>query len=370
MTMTAPSEPGKPRTAGLPREAAMRLAATEYQRFFDLPHALGPDDRAKPTECPGWDVRAMAAHALGMVEMAASIRESNRQLKLARRRGGVFIDALTALQVNERAHMTPAQITARFAARAPKAARARRRAPGFARRRTIPIPQQVGGREEAWTTGYLLDVILTRDPWMHRVDIVRATGAPRPHRRPVRPAGGYPARPRGQHVLRHRDHVHRAPAAAGPGHLLNPGQSLDVGDRWLTGFRPPLFDNPATVGVLDTHVGVCLSSDCFGAPLPTAEQATAEDAAAANRGELRAEQLLWATVDSPWVHTVDPVKFAASFASLRDFGRLPSSAPTCRRSSPTAPTLIATLLGAPQATPFTGPDQAALEAMLGQFQPA
>jgi hypothetical protein len=24
--------------------------------------------------------------------------------------------------------------------------------------------------------------------------------------------------------------------------------SLDVGDRTLTGFRPPLFDNPATVG--------------------------------------------------------------------------------------------------------------------------
>ena len=34
-------------------------------------------------------------------------------------------------------------------------------------------------------------------------------------------------------------------------YLLNPGQSLDVGDRQLTGFRPPLFDNPATVGVLD-----------------------------------------------------------------------------------------------------------------------
>jgi hypothetical protein len=24
--------------------------------------------------------------------------------------------------------------------------------------------------------GYLLDTILTRDPWMHRVDIARATG--------------------------------------------------------------------------------------------------------------------------------------------------------------------------------------------------
>ena len=176
MTVTARSL-GAPRTPVVPREVAMRLAATEYQRFADLLRALRPADWTRPTECAGWDVRAMAAHALGMVEMAASIRESTRQVKLARRRGGVFIDALTALQVDERQHMTPEQITARFAARAPKAARARRRAPGFIRRRVMPEPQQVGGHDEAWTFGYLIDIILTRDPWMHRTDITRATGA-------------------------------------------------------------------------------------------------------------------------------------------------------------------------------------------------
>jgi len=41
----------------------------------------------------------------------------------------------------------------------------------------MPELQQVGGRDEAWTTGYLIDVILTRDPWMHRADIARVTGA-------------------------------------------------------------------------------------------------------------------------------------------------------------------------------------------------
>jgi len=167
----------EPRTPVLPRQIAMRLAATEYQRFADLLRALRPGDWTRPTDCPGWDVRAMAAHALGMVEMAASIRENNRQTKLARRSGGVFIDALNRLQVDERQHMTPEQITGRFAARAPRAARGRRRAPGFIRRRVMPELQQVGGHDEAWTTGYLIDVILTRDPWMHRADIARATGA-------------------------------------------------------------------------------------------------------------------------------------------------------------------------------------------------
>jgi hypothetical protein len=38
------------------------------------------------------------------------------------------------------------------------------------------MKEEVGGRPETWRMGYLLDTILTRDPWMHRVDIARATG--------------------------------------------------------------------------------------------------------------------------------------------------------------------------------------------------
>jgi uncharacterized protein (TIGR03083 family) len=120
VTITAPSQPRAP---ALPREVAMRLAATEYQRFADLLRALRPGDWTRPTDCPGWDVRAMAAHALGMVEMAASIRENNRhdQAGPPPRRG--VHRCPDRLQVDERQHMTPEQITGRFAARAPKAAR-------------------------------------------------------------------------------------------------------------------------------------------------------------------------------------------------------------------------------------------------------
>jgi hypothetical protein len=34
------------------------------------------------------------------------------------------------------------------------------------------------GTVETWRMGYIFDVILTRDTWMHRVDISRATGRP------------------------------------------------------------------------------------------------------------------------------------------------------------------------------------------------
>lgn len=168
----------RPRASALDRDTAMRLAKTEYERFLALLEGLAPEDWAKPTGCPGWDVRAMAAHLLGMAEMSASMRESMRQVKLAQSRDGVFIDELTALQVGERATMTPAQIVARYAEVSPRAAKARRRTPWFVRGRKMPGTQSVNGRDEAWTLGFLSDVIMTRDPWMHRVDISRATGAP------------------------------------------------------------------------------------------------------------------------------------------------------------------------------------------------
>jgi uncharacterized protein (TIGR03083 family) len=170
-----------PRKSALPRPLALRLAATEYDRCAELFRSLTPAQWAMPTDCPAWDVRQMAAHMLGMVEMAASIRENLRQQRKAAqaaKAGGAFLDALTQLQVDERADWTPERITGRYAARAPKAVTGRRRTPGFVRGRTIPQLQDVNGSQEPWTFGYLVDVILTRDPWMHRMDIAAATGTP------------------------------------------------------------------------------------------------------------------------------------------------------------------------------------------------
>ena len=175
--MTAATTSAPPRSPALDRPTAMRLAATEYDRVVALLRELSPPDWRQPTDNPGWDVRALAAHMLGMAEMAASPVEMIRQQKAAGRRGGEFIDALTAVQVEGRRSLTTEQLVDRFAKVGPKAARGRRLAPGLMRRRAIADPQPVGdGTFEPWTFGYVLDVILTRDPWMHRVDITRATG--------------------------------------------------------------------------------------------------------------------------------------------------------------------------------------------------
>jgi uncharacterized protein (TIGR03083 family) len=156
--------------------AAMRLAETEYTRFGSLLEHVGDDDWTRATDCTAWDVRAMAGHVLGMTRMAASIRETIRQQRLAGRAGGLLIDALTDLQVREQSGLTPGDLVSKFRRIAPRAARSRRRIPSFVRDRRMPAPQQVGDLQEWWSFGFLLDIVMTRDPWMHRVDISRAMG--------------------------------------------------------------------------------------------------------------------------------------------------------------------------------------------------
>jgi hypothetical protein len=152
-------------------------------------------------------------------------------------------------------------------------------------------------------------------------------------------------------------------------YFLNPGESLDIGDRTITAFRPPLFDNPATVGFYDHRSDTCFSSDCFGAVMPSPELAAGDNAADVPAQDLRAAQLVWATIDSPWLDVVDPVKFHASVQPLREMN------PGTVLSTHLPPVLGHTdgLFGlldeAPHAAPFIGPNQEALEQLLASFDP-
>jgi hypothetical protein len=153
-------------------------------------------------------------------------------------------------------------------------------------------------------------------------------------------------------------------------HLLNPGQRLDLGDRTVTGYRPPLFDNPATVGVFDDKTGTLFASDCFGGPVGSAEVATSPDVRAVPPEELRAAQLLWASIDSPWVVNVDRDRFRASVDAFRS---LDPSAILSTHLPPAVgmnDVMFAALDEAPDAPEFVGPDQEALEALLATFEPA
>ena len=162
----------------LDHDQAMVLAATEYQRLLDAVERLRPEDWSAPTECAGWDVKAMLSHLLGMMQRVSDRDEAAHQDRAAAERaqatGEAPIDALTALQVEERAHLGPDELTAALQAAVPGAVAGR--SGTTPELREMPFDPGPPFTPRPWTLGYLLDVILTRDPWMHRVDLARATG--------------------------------------------------------------------------------------------------------------------------------------------------------------------------------------------------
>ena len=172
-----------PRTSQLDRELAMRLAATEYDQVADLLERLTPEQWSAPTDCPGWDVRAMAGHMLGMAQMAASLREMVRQQRAAARR-----QKQRRRPEHRRAHGCSGGQERRSHHRGGGRRDARGRSEGRPRAaaysRPRPEPHHArapgrGGRGGALDrSDSCLDTILTRDPFMHRIDICRATGLP------------------------------------------------------------------------------------------------------------------------------------------------------------------------------------------------
>ncbi|MEU7599783.1 MBL fold metallo-hydrolase, partial [Streptomyces sp. NPDC041003] len=113
----------------------------------------------------------------------------------------------------------------------------------------------------------------------------------------------------------------------------------------------------------------CFTSDCFGAPMPSADVALSTDVGALPAEDLRASQRLWASVDSPWVHVVDPDRFLSTVEPLR---AMDPQTILCTHLPPAVgqtTQFIDTLAALPGLDPFSGPDQAALEQMLANFEP-
>jgi glyoxylase-like metal-dependent hydrolase (beta-lactamase superfamily II) len=147
-------------------------------------------------------------------------------------------------------------------------------------------------------------------------------------------------------------------------YYLNPGESIDVGDRRLACVQPPTFDNPSTTALYDRKSGVLFSSDCFGAVLDR----PADDAREVDEESLARGQIIWATVDSPWLHRTDETKFLAELQTIR------SMAPSLVLSAHLPPAvgsmtdgMLKNLAEAVRAPRFVGPNQAALEVMIAQM---
>lgn len=158
------------------RAEGVELSRMQYLRLADVLVSLSPDEWTAPTDCPGWDVKAVASHVLGGLECVRSPREFVRQLRLGRRlareRGIDAYDGLNAVQVREHAVLPATEIALRMRMLLPSALHRRGRTPGLLRSAIRPT----FGASGRVTLGWVLDVIYTRDTFMHRVDVCRATG--------------------------------------------------------------------------------------------------------------------------------------------------------------------------------------------------
>ena len=149
------------------------MAGPQHAAILAQLHDLDAADWALPTDCAGWTVQDVAAHVTGAMDEGAHLPVLLRHLRAAKRAGlAGKVDGLNAAQLADRHGCPPERVIADLERLAPKAVRARRRAPAILRRRRVPGEDLPAGSPFS----YLFDVIYSRDVWMHRIDIARATG--------------------------------------------------------------------------------------------------------------------------------------------------------------------------------------------------
>jgi len=152
-------------------DEAYDLLKTQFERLIALLETLGPADWTRPTACTLWDVRAMVAHQAGGYASGTGYGEMLRQYASPPKPGQLPEDAVNEKQVGERAGRTPRELIAELRVSGPVAAR--KWAYAFKLAKLLSIPHPVPG---VLSLRHLMLVIHSRDTWMHRLDICRATG--------------------------------------------------------------------------------------------------------------------------------------------------------------------------------------------------
>jgi uncharacterized protein (TIGR03083 family) len=178
MTMSATALPiaaevTVPAAAHIPaisRAEVQSLGLTTLERFITLAESLSPEEWNRPTMCTAWRAREILAHQAGSYTAYTTFKQWLHNYGQRPRPGQLPEDVTNALQVADRAGHTPAEMMAELRAAGPIAIANRASVPGLFR--LIRIPRPTG----TLALSHLLDVIHSRDTWMHRLDLARATG--------------------------------------------------------------------------------------------------------------------------------------------------------------------------------------------------
>jgi flavorubredoxin len=144
---------------------------------------------------------------------------------------------------------------------------------------------------------------------------------------------------------------------------VDDGEILDIGDRKLRAFRPPVYDSPTTRAVYDPTTGVLWGSDAFAVPMPGEPVERVDDL----------PDPLWAEGMAvfhhhalcPWLAHTNRDAYAQQVQALRALNPTAIvSAHTPLIAGDRIPVAFDHLAAMPDVVPPPHPDQRALEAAL------
>ena len=163
------------RMAPLGEAETWDLAREEYVRMLALLRSIKDVEWSLRTDCAAWTLRDLLGHLVGAPEgfsnpmqMIHQYRAGARFIREGRTDGREPVDGANAVQVSDRAGLPTSELIDRYAAVIEPVLRWRRRL------RYLPVNMSDGPRK--FSLKQLFEIVLTRDTWIHRVDIHRATG--------------------------------------------------------------------------------------------------------------------------------------------------------------------------------------------------
>ncbi|MEU8224484.1 maleylpyruvate isomerase family mycothiol-dependent enzyme [Kribbella sp. NPDC048915] len=157
------------------RAACRRHRDAEIQAWHDLLASIEGDEWHRQTVCDAWDIADIAGHLIGQAEdVVKPTSMPRRWLKNKRAYPGVQrFDAHMMVQADEHRGTPPAELRAQFDRIWAKATEKISRNPQVFRRISMqvdPAPRM--------SIGYIEDILLARDLWMHRDDVCQALERP------------------------------------------------------------------------------------------------------------------------------------------------------------------------------------------------
>jgi uncharacterized protein (TIGR03083 family) len=158
---------------GIRHSEATGLAQSQYDRLLATLHDLSEEEWNAPTDCERWRVRDIIAHMTGWAEAVVSPPAMIRLMRAGRKRKNELGDALDAqneVQVDAQRHLSTHEVLDEFEGLLPRFVKRRRLLGGAGR--YVPYLAPGIGRTNI---GFVMNVIFTRDTFMHRIDIARAT---------------------------------------------------------------------------------------------------------------------------------------------------------------------------------------------------